>query len=359
MSATALTDGRPAAPLGPELLALIAAGAQRRDATAGFPDDAFRALADAGALALTVPPRPRAQEWPAVRAVAAADASVGRLYEGHLNGVERIAVTAPEPLRAAELAAVAAGERRLGVWGADPGPGEGEPARLVPAAGGWALEGVKIFCSGAGGLDRALVTARHPEGGAPRLAYVELAGDCEVDPTWFRAGGMRASESHRVVFHGARVVALLGGPGELVREPWFSRDALRTAAAWAGIADTAADAALADLGARPELDDLRAHAAGRIVTARATIDRWLAHAAERADADPQAPLSELAVLARVAIVDAGNAILSEAGRACGSRPFATGTALDRARRDFELFALQHRLDPMLARVGRAAAEAAR
>jgi hypothetical protein len=42
--------------------------------------------------------------------------------------------------------------------------------------------------------------------------------------------GMRASESHLVRFHGARVHALLGGPDELLRDPWFGRDAIRTAA---------------------------------------------------------------------------------------------------------------------------------
>ena len=41
-------------------------------------------------------------------------------------------------------------------------------------------------------------------------------------------------------------------------------------------------------------------------------------------------------------------LLDEAARACGSRPFATGGRLDRARRDLELFLLQHRLDPVLA-----------
>ena len=47
-------------------------------------------------------------------------------------------------------------------------------------------------------------------------------------------------------------------------------------------------------------------------------------------------------------------LLDEAARACGSRPFARAAALDRARRDLELFLLQHRLDPMLARAGEAA-----
>ena len=292
-----------------------------------------------------------------MRAVARADGSVGRLYEGHLNGVERVAVAAPEPLRSAELAAVRDGRLRLGVWGADPLPDEGEPARLERAGDGWRLHGEKVFCSGAGGLDRALVLARRPEGGPPALAYVDLSADAEVDDDWYRAGGMRASVSHRVRFHGATPLAVLGEPGELGREPWFSRDAIRTAAAWAGIADAAADAALADLAGRGADDDLRALAAGRIVTARGTIDRWLEHAADRADAEPEAGLRELSVQLREALSTAGRTILDEAARACGSRPFATGTPLDRARRDFELFVLQHRLDPMLVKTGRAALEA--
>lgn len=331
-------------------LATIAEHAPALDAHPAFPRAAFEALAADGALALTTEPGPRAREWAAVRAVARADGSAGRLFEGHLNGVERLALLAPEPLRDAELQAVREGRLWMGVWGADPGPGEGEPARLVDGR----LRGEKTFCSGAGGLQRALVLARGADG-PPALVYVDLAG-AEVDESWYRSGGMRASVSHRVRFDGAEVLAVLGEPGELGREPWFSRDAIRTAAAWAGIADAAAEAALADLAARGEPDDLRALGAGRIEVARATIDRWMEHAAARADADPSEGLRELSIALREAISVAGRTILDEAARACGSRPFATGTPLDRARRDFELFVLQHRLDPMVARLGRAAVE---
>ena len=90
------------------------------------------------------------------------------------------------------------------------------------------------------------------------------------------------------------------------------------------------------------------------MTARATIDRWLEHAAARADDDPEADLRSLSVQLREAIAGAARTLLDEAARACGSRPFATGGALDRARRDLELFVLQHRLDPMVARIGREA-----
>jgi len=339
-------------------LEVIAAGAAELDASPAFPRAAFEALAAAGALGLTADPTQspvsRAREWGAVRAVAAADGSVGRLFEGHLNGVERLAVAAPEPLRSAELEAIKEGELWLGVWGADPAPGEGEPARLQQGPDGLTIHGEKVFCSGAGGLHRALVLVRSGEPGPPSLAYVDLSTRTHVDRSWYRAGGMRASESHRVSFDGAPVLAVLGEPGELGREPWFSRDAIRTAAAWAGMADAAAQAALDDLAARVEPDDLRALAAGRVSVARATIDRWFEHAAARADAEPDTGLRDLSVQLREAVSTAGRTILDEAARACGSRPFATGTALDRARRDFELFVLQHRLDPMLVRLGREA-----
>ena len=56
-----------------------------------------------------------------------------------------------------ELDAIAQGRLILGVWGADPGAGDGEPARLVPGEdGALALNGAKVFCSGAGGVERAL-----------------------------------------------------------------------------------------------------------------------------------------------------------------------------------------------------------
>jgi hypothetical protein len=65
-------------------------------------------------------------------------------------------------------------------------------------------------------------------------------------------------------------------------------------------------------------------------------------------------LPAIALHGRAAIYDGCRTLLDEAARACGSRPFARAGALDRARRDLELFLLQHRLDPLLARAGEAA-----
>ncbi|MGH2868182.1 MAG: hypothetical protein ACRDNK_11535 [Solirubrobacteraceae bacterium] len=342
----------------------IAAGAARRDedAVPPFPHDAIGALQTAGLMAWGAGPGPArppaAQELALVRSVARADGSVGRIYDGHLNAIERLAVQGSGELRDRELAAFATGELRGGVWGGDPAPGEGEPARVEPTCDGLVLRGVKTFCSGAGGLHRALVLARAPDGGPPLSVWIDLTATDRVaiDPAWYRSHGLRASVSHRVVFDAAPVLAVLGGPGAIATQPWFARDALRTAASWAGMADAAVAAALHELSSRPANGPLEAVAAGRIITAQRTISVWLQAAAQAMDGRSD-ELPAIALHGRAAIADACRTLLDEAARACGSRPFARGGQLDRARRDLEVFLLQHRLDPLLARAGQAELDA--
>jgi len=328
-----------------EAVAAIAAGATALDRAPRFPAEAFDALRGAGLTTLEGPPR---EHWRMVRAVARADGSVARILDGHLNALERLTHTAPDWLRDRELARVRQGGALLGVWGADPGPGEGEPARLDGAT----VTGVKTFCSGAGGIEAALVLVKGDEPGPPLLAYVDLAEGVTVDRAWYRAAGMRASESHRVVFDRAPVLAVLGEPGEIAREPYFGRDAIRTAACWAGLVDAVREEALAALAERPGDDELSALAAGRMVSAAGTIDAWFERAGALVDADPEAPTVDLSVALRAAVADAARLTIDQAVRAAGSRPLAAGGRLDRARRDLELFLNQHRLDPLLAKLGR-------
>ena len=349
-----------------QAIAAVAAGAEGLDRAPRFPREAFAALREAGALAATLGAVRAGSsvraEWSLLRRVAAADASVGRILDGHLNAVERLEVAADPAVREREAAAVAAEGRLLGVWGADPRPEEGAPARLREAAAGLVLRGAKTFCSGAGGVDAALVLVGSDDGAPPALVLVDCGAGMEVDRDWYRAAGLRASESHRVVFDDAPVRAVLGGPGEISREPWFSRDAMRTAASWAGMADAAAAAALDELAARRPDDPLARLAAGRIEAALGTVDAWLARAGGLADAalgrrqglgsGPAAGEPRAAGIAmRAEIERAARAILEAAAAACGSHPFVAGGRLDRGRRDLETFLLQHRLEPLLARLG--------
>jgi hypothetical protein len=82
-----------------------------------------------------------------------------------------------------------------------------------------------------------------------------------------------------------------------------------------------------------------------------TISLWIDAAARAMDSGEDLPA--VALHARAAIAEQCRVLLDEAARACGSWPFARATTLDRCRRDLEVFLLQHRLDPMLARSGSA------
>jgi alkylation response protein AidB-like acyl-CoA dehydrogenase len=329
----------------------IAGRAGELDRKPRFPTENFADLAAAGAL--TPPAGGLAGEARLVREVARADASTARILDGHLNGVERLTLACPEPLRGRELAQIDEGKLLLGVWGADPGAGEGPPASLHDVGGQLVLRGVKTFCSGAGGVQRALVIAAEHDG-SRRLAYLDATGQIGIDRGWYRASGLRASESHRVEFENTPVLALLGAPGELSREPHFSRDAIRTAATWAGLADRILTETLATLEPS-RTDEVQAHSLGRMRIAQSTIDRWLDHTTrgldQTADTQPEREPARLAVECRMALYESAQLISAQAARICGSRALIAASALDRARRDLDLFLLQHRLDPRVTALG--------
>jgi alkylation response protein AidB-like acyl-CoA dehydrogenase len=353
-----------------EALARISARARELDAAPRLPRENLDDLRAAGLLQLPVDragagARARLREEIAlVRAVARADASTARIFDGHLNGVERLALGAPEGLCEAELARIAAGKLLLGVWGADPAPGEGDPAQVVRGKrGSLVLRGVKTFCSGAGGVHRALIVVREGSGsdssapGGRRLAYVDTSEGVEIDRGWYRASGLRSSESHRVEFVDTPVLALLGGEDELARQPFFARDGVRTAATWAGIADGIFAAAASALGER-EPDAYQLSALGKMRVARGTIDHWLEPAGALLEDEDVADPAGLATACRAAIIAASRTIAEEAAQACGSRSLIAGGELDRGRRDLDLFVLQHRLEPQLAKLGRSTLDAA-
>ncbi|MGI8556991.1 MAG: acyl-CoA dehydrogenase family protein, partial [Solirubrobacteraceae bacterium] len=283
------------------------------------------------------------EEMHRLRDVARVHGSLARVLDGHYNAIERL--TLARVLGESEIRAVVSGELLFGVWGADPVGEEGEPAQLESGV----LHGVKTFCSGAGVVDRALVVASE-QSGARRLVYLDAAQSAvRVDRSWYAGPGLRASESHRVQFDGAEVIAVLGKRDELLREPYFSRDAARSSATWVGVCESVVERSVDLLSARAPVGDLNALAAARMQVAARTAGLWLERAGARADAGELSAATALE--ARWAITGACREVMRQAAESCGSRPLATRTDLGRARRDLDLLLLQHRLTPALARYG--------
>lgn len=323
-----------------------------RHGAGSFPERGWSLLERAGCTGSALVDADVTEELALVRTVSRIDVSLGRILDGHLNGIQRLRVQVDPRIAVADLHAAAQGTLRIGVWGADPGPGEGPPAHLHAArSGATVLDGVKVFCSGAGGVDRAFVLARGPGDSRPvRLAYVDVAAGTTVDTAWFGGAGMRGSASHRVVFDAARVLWTAPAPGALLAQPWFAGDGLRTAAGWAGGADTVLDGVLAALRAKPAVGDLEHLAVATMLGAQRSTDLWLRAGAEAVDAAGPG-LADTTLLARTAIAGNVRTILAEADRVLGSRPFATGGSIERARRDLLTYLLQHRLEPPLVALG--------
>lgn len=317
----------------------------------------------------------RAAEHAALRAVAARDLGLARVLDGHRNALERLLRHRPGDVSGTDRAVAGAGLVPHGVWGADPRPDErpvSEPAALDPD--GTTVSGVKVFCSGAGLVQRALVLVRpgsaddRPAEGL-RGAVPPVAGRrvppaacvlldvsdpdrATVDRDWWSGDALRSSASHRVVLDRAPVLATLTPPpgtGALLEEPWFSGDALRTAVTWAGALDAVVDGTTDALRARG-ISDAEAVLLTRAYAARASVDRWLDHATAVRDAAP-ADARRTVLLARVEITERCREALRACAELTGSHPMAVGAAVARARADLDLLLLQHRLTPAVARLG--------
>ena len=159
------------------------------------------------------------QRWRALAELGSIDGSLARLAEGHLD-----ALAIGE-----ELGAASDSGGLRGVWAARP-----DQLRATPDGRGWRLSGPKPWCSGAGGIDRALVTATDPDGQV-RLFDVDVTTLRFVDD-WHPIG-MRASDSRTACIDTfVDRDAQVGRPGSYVGRPGFWHGGVGVAACWHGIA---------------------------------------------------------------------------------------------------------------------------
>ena len=181
--------------------------------------EAFAAAVGSGRLDLPLPGGGRTWErWAILADLAGEDLSLARLSEGHTDALAILAELGAGPPPAGS---------RWGVWAAQP-PGPGLTAN--PGAGGWRLDGVKRYCSGAHACTHALVTAAAPDGN--RLFAVATAGLAPVAGTW-PATGMAASDTLDVEFTDV-LGEPVGGPGDYTGRPGFAHGGAGVAACWYG-----------------------------------------------------------------------------------------------------------------------------
>lgn len=279
------------------------------------------------------------KRWTALCEVARSDLALARLVEGHADAT-------------AILAEAGQNSRTRGPYGVWASEGSGPRLRAERTPSGWRLEGQKAFCSGAGMLERALVTAESPDG--PRLFDLDVRG-LEVVPGSWPAIGMSRSDSPTVSFAGVASSHRdeVGLPGFYTRRIGFWWGAAGVAACWWGGARGLVDTlGLALRHGHP--DDHQLAAFGAAVCRIRGMHESLRWAAGRMDERPEdiGEARRTARTVREIVHDGCTEVLERAASAGGARPICLDPAQSRRSADLYAYLAQHHGGRDAAAVGR-------
>jgi alkylation response protein AidB-like acyl-CoA dehydrogenase len=328
--------------------------------------------------------------WEMLATVAAADLTVARVVEPHLDALAVLAQVAGPPLEGAPVEGAGVGHpdsegagsglAALGVgptstWGVFAAEASGVALTAEQHDGAWTLTGTKPWCSLAAELTHALVTA-HVGGGRRRLFAVDLRADgVVVQPDRWVARGLSAVRSGPVDFS-AVPAHPVGADGWYLARPGFTWGAVGVAAIWwggaLGVARRTAE------WARPAPAD--AAAAGRSTDPIAMMHLGvtdlevetgrlaLRHAAEEIDRRAALPAGEdaregirresriLAQRTRSVVARAAEEIVRTSRHAMGPAPLALEERHARRVADLELYLRQDHAEVDTAALGRALVE---
>ncbi|WP_457101135.1 acyl-CoA dehydrogenase family protein [Microbacterium sp. P5_E9] len=291
--------------------------------------------------------------WELLAGVAMRNVSAARMLEPHLDALSILHQAGTDLFRHRdpwELERVAAdGDSSWGVFAAESG---GARLEAISTGTGWVLRGSKPWCSLAGELSHALVTAFIDESHR-QLFAVDLRGP-GVHPRgneWF-ARGLPHVVSGPVDFEDVPAVPV-GEPGWYLSRRGFAWGGMSVAACWWGAARGVASALLEPARSQ-RADQLALVHLGRVDAALWAARATLAEAADLIDRGVPPQLDEriLAERVRAVVVDAATLTLAEADAALGPGPLVKDE--DHARRvaDLHLYLRQHHGLRDAARIGR-------
>jgi alkylation response protein AidB-like acyl-CoA dehydrogenase len=270
--------------------------------------------------------------------VAAQDLTAARILEAHSDALA--------------ILAEAGGDDGSGRWGVFAAESPAVALRAVETDGGWNVDGTKPWCSLAGVLDHALVTAQVETGRQLFRVDLRLDSVSAEPPSGWVARGLRRVPSGPVHFVStpARPV---GGPGWYLTRPGFAWGGIGVAACWYGGARALADRLHSVATKRG--GELMHLAVGRVDVGLLAARLALADAARTVDAgQAEGPAGEvLALRVRSVVAAAAEQTLALVGHALGPAPLAFDETYARRTADLELYTRQHHAERDLAALGQA------
>ena len=325
------------------------ARAMALDRDALFPTDDFADLLACGATRASVPAEFGGSGWGTspdggaplcalLRLVGQGNMAVGRLLEAHVNALKLLFRDADPALR--QRVAHEVGQGALfGLWVTDPPDGM---LRLREGR----LSGRKQFCSGAGHVTRAVVTAIDPAQQV-RLVHVRVGPEIVVAPLGAGLSGMRAATTRQAIFHDAPGT-MFGTADAYLHEPDFSCGAWRTSAVTLGGLETLEAEMRRQLVARDRASD--PHQMARIGQAQLAVESarlWMKQASVRAEQASGRDDVAYVGLARLAVERAGFEMIELAQRALGVAALMRGNPVERLVRDLATYLRQPAGDAVL------------
>lgn len=298
-----------------------------------------------------------ARLWESLATIAAVDLTTARVIEPHLDAlailsqapaVDLTVLDGAHPEGAHADNGAGSTERRS--WGVFAAETKDVHLQARTSGTGWVLSGTKPWCSLAGSLTHAVVTAR-TEAGRQAFAVDLRAPRVRVDGGGWAARGLAGVPSGPVSF--AHVPAVpLGGTGWYVARPGFAWGGVGVAAIWFGAASAIARRVYAHCRER-EADQIACLHLGLIDGWLSSARNALALAARQADGASPAPDPALAAgRARAAVVGAAEAVLTLAGHAMGPGPLAFEPEHAARTADLGLYLRQDHAERSTAALGR-------
>ena len=273
-----------------------------------------------------------------LRIIGAVDLSLARLFEGHANAVMLVSRYGTE----AQIASFADDVRRgalSGVWGAEDAAG----LRRLRRGDHWVLDGGKILASGAGFIERPLITVGSEEG---QLLYLlTLKPGERSDTTSWVPLGMKATASGRVNLTGIIVdrAHQIGCPGDFMRQPFFSAGAWRFCAAQLGAIERLTALYAEQLRARGRDDDpYQLDLVAQCAAACGTALFWIEEAARRFGDESLEPSAVVAFanLTRMVTERAALDVLERVQRGVGLPAMMRTNPIERIGRDLSTYLRQ-------------------
>ncbi|MCB8883655.1 acyl-CoA dehydrogenase family protein [Acidisoma cellulosilytica] len=325
-----------------------------------FPGAAMDCLADIGVMRASLPtafgglglgtePGRGIKTFLMLHSLGRISLPLGRLVEAHVNALRIIARYGNPGQMAAAADGVQSGGV-FGLWVTDP-PGVAGLTMQQDSAS-LRLTGGKMFCSGAGHIGWAVVTAFDPACQDQRLLLLRLDGSERISPLPAGLAGMKAAVTGQVDFSGRilPVETMIGQPGDYLREPDFSAGAWRSSAVALGGLFRLTALLRDQLKARGRADDPHQRARfGQVLMAHETGRLWLHRAAvmaENLEAHPDEIVATVG-LARLAVERACLDGIELVHRSLGLSAFLSDNPVERLTRDLQTYLRQPAADEVL------------